>query len=81
METALSTIMWVIYFGFILLVAFNKTDGQILSAKVGSGTTSVAIVAGFAILVVTFVITAIYVAVANSSFDRLSNELRGEVRS
>lgn len=76
----LATIMWIIYFGFILLVAFNKTDGMILSGKIGAGsTTSIAIVAGFAILVATFVITAIYVAIANSKFDRLARELRGEV--
>ena len=76
----LASIMWVIYFGFILLVAFNKEDGQILSTKIASGsTTSVAIVLGFTILVVTFVITAIYVAIANSKFDRLTRELRAEV--
>lgn len=76
----LAVVMWIIYFGFILLVAFNKTDGQILSTKVVPGSTiSVAIVAGFAILVATFIITAIYVAVANSTFDRLTRELRAEV--
>ena len=76
----LASIMWIIYFGFILLVAFNKTDGQILSTKIAPGaTTSVAIVAGFAILIATFVITAIYVAIANARFDRLARELRGEV--
>lgn len=75
----LATIMWIIYFGFILLVAFNRTDGAILSAKVGTGTASVAIVAGFSILVTTFVITAFYVAVANSKFDRMTRELRDEV--
>ena len=76
----LAAIMWVIYFGFILLVAFNKADGQLLSAKITPGSTiSIAIVAGFAILVATFLITAIYVAVANSTFDRLTRELRAEV--
>ena len=76
----MSAIMWIVYFGFILLVAFNKTDGQILSAKVGSGTISVAIVVGFAILVMTFIVTAIYVAIANSTFDRLTSALRAEIR-
>ncbi len=76
----LASIMWVIYFGFILLVAFNKDDGRILSAKISQGsTTSVAIVAGFAILVATFIITAIYVLIANSKFDRLTAELLKEV--
>lgn len=77
----LAAIMWVIYFGFILLVAFNKTDGQILSTKIATGSTiSVAIAAGFAILLITFFITAIYVAIANSRFDRLVAEIKAEVR-
>lgn len=77
----LATVMWVIYFGFILLVAFNKSDGELLSAKIAAGSTiSVAIVAGFAILIATFIITAIYVAAANSTFDRLTSELRSEVK-
>jgi uncharacterized membrane protein (DUF485 family) len=76
----LAGIMWVIYFGFILLVAFNKTDGQILSAKIATGSTiSIAIVSGFAILLITFIITAIYVAIANSKFDRLVAEIKAEV--
>ena len=76
----LATIMWIIYFGFILLVAFNKTDGQLLSTKIAPGSTiSIAIVSGIGLLVATFVITAIYVVIANSRFDRLARELRGEV--
>ena len=76
----LAAIMWIVYFGFILLVAFNKTDGMILSTKIATGsTTSVAIVVGFAILIATFVITGFYVAVANSKFDRLSDKLQGDV--
>jgi uncharacterized membrane protein (DUF485 family) len=74
----LTAIMLIIYFGFILLVAFNKQDGEILSAKVGGGTTSVAIVAGFLILIATFIITAIYVAVANSKFDAMTDDVRRE---
>ena len=53
---------------------------MILSGKIAPGmTTSIAIVVGFAILVATFVITAIYVMIANSKFDRLANQLRNEV--
>ena len=33
----LAAIMWIIYFGFILLVAFNKTDGMLLSGKITGG--------------------------------------------
>jgi uncharacterized membrane protein (DUF485 family) len=75
----LTIIMLVVYFGFILLVAFNKTDGQIISAKVGGGTMSIAIVFGIGLLIFSFIMTAIYVLVANSKFDRLTDELRREV--
>ena len=75
----LATIMWIVYFGFILLVAFNKDDGHILSTKISQGsTTSLAIVGGFAILVFTFLITALYVMVANTRFDRITSELHEE---
>lgn len=76
---SLAIIMWIFYFGFILLVAFNKTDGLILSQKVGGGTASLAIAFGFALLVLTFIITAFYVVVANAKFDTLTRELRREI--
>ena len=75
----LTAIMLITYFTFILLVAFNKTDGHIISAKVGSGTASLAIVLGFSLLVFTFILTAIYVVIANTKFDAMAAELRREV--
>ena len=75
----LIAIMMIVYFGFILLVAFNKTDGGLLSAKVGGGTTSLAIVAGVGLLIFTFLITGFYVLIANSKFDSMTQALREEV--
>jgi uncharacterized membrane protein (DUF485 family) len=68
----LSAAMLVIYFGFILLVAFAK---PLLAAKVGNGVTSVGIVVGIAVIVSAFVLTGIYVQRANSRFDNLSRKL------
>ena len=76
---SLTAVMLVVYFSFILLVAFNKTDGHIISAKVGGGTASLAIVLGFGLLVFTFLITALYVVIANRKFDAMTAELRREV--
>ena len=73
----LTAIIFVVYFGFILLVAFNKDDGGILSMRFG--TTSIAILAGLGILVFTFLINGLYILIANSKFDRLTRELREEV--
>ena len=66
----LTLAMMVVYFGFILLVAFNK---EFLSQKIGSGVMTMGIPIGFGVIVFTIVITAIYVKRANTEFDELSN--------
>ncbi len=73
----LAAIMLVIYYGFILIVAFNKEFlGQPLSA--GSITT-VGIPIGLGVIISAFVLTGIYVFRANSEFDRLTREIKEEV--
>ena len=65
--------MMVVYFGYILLVAFNK---PFLATKVAAGATmSVGIPLGLGVLVFTIVITAIYVRRANSEFDDIKDEI------
>ncbi len=64
--------MMVVYYGFILLVAFNK---GFLSQRLGEGVMTVGIPIGFGVIVFTIVITAIYVRRANAEFDELSNEV------
>jgi uncharacterized membrane protein (DUF485 family) len=66
----LTLAMMVVYYGFILLVAFNK---EFLSQKIGTGVMTVGIPIGFGVIVFTIVITAIYVKRANTEFDDLSN--------
>jgi uncharacterized membrane protein (DUF485 family) len=57
----------VAYYGFILLVAFNK---QWLGTKLGAGmTTSIGVPLGVGVIVFTIIITWIYVRRANSEFD------------
>lgn len=73
----LAAIMLVIYYGFILIVAFNKEFlGQPLSA--GSITT-VGIPIGLGVIISAFILTGIYVQRANSEFDRLTREIKEEV--
>jgi uncharacterized membrane protein (DUF485 family) len=65
--------MMVVYFGYILLVAFNK---QFLATKVATGAvTSIGIPLGVGVLVFTIVITAIYVRRANTEFDSMKDEI------
>ncbi|MBE0588181.1 MAG: DUF485 domain-containing protein [Betaproteobacteria bacterium HGW-Betaproteobacteria-9] len=68
----LTLAMMVVYYGFILLVAFNK---EFLSQKLGDGVLTMGIPVGFGVIVFTIVITAIYVKRANTEFDDLSNEV------
>jgi uncharacterized membrane protein (DUF485 family) len=55
------------YYGFILLVAYDK---EFLAKKMGAGAvTSIGIPIGVGVIVFTIVITWIYVRRANSEFD------------
>ena len=65
----LTLAMMVAYFGFILLVAFNK---PFLSQRLGEGVMTVGIPVGFGVIVFTVIITAFYVRRANSEFDELT---------
>ena len=68
----LTLAMMVVYYGFILLVAFNK---PFLSQRLGEGVMTVGIPIGFGVIVFTIVITAIYVKRANKEFDDLTAEV------
>ena len=65
----LTLAMMVVYYGFILLVAFGK---EFLSQRLGSGVMTIGIPVGFGVIVFTIVITAYYVRRANSEFDDLT---------
>jgi uncharacterized membrane protein (DUF485 family) len=72
----LTLAMLVVYYGFILLVAFSK---PLLATKLGVGVTTLGMPIGLAVIVFTVVITAIYVRRANSEFDRLAAEVQASV--
>ena len=72
----LTLAMMVVYYGFILLVAFNK---EFLSQRLGAGVMTIGIPIGFGVIVFTIIITAIYVKRANSEFDELTEAIRKAV--
>ncbi|WP_455426081.1 DUF485 domain-containing protein [Dryocola sp. LX212] len=75
--TILSLIMLVIYVGFILLIAF--APGW-LGTPLHAGTTVTrGIPIGIGVIVISFVLTAIYVWRANGEFDRLTHDVIREV--
>jgi uncharacterized membrane protein (DUF485 family) len=61
--------MMIVYYGFILLVAFNK---EFLSQKLGAGVMTIGVPIGFGVIVFTVIITTIYVRRANSEYDDLT---------
>ena len=72
----LTLAMLVVYYGFILLVAFNK---PLLATRIGEGVTTLGMPLGLGVIVFTIVITAIYVQRANKEFDRLSDDINKAV--
>ncbi|WP_184999496.1 MULTISPECIES: DUF485 domain-containing protein [unclassified Enterobacter] len=75
----LSLIMLVIYVGFILLIAF--APGW-LGTPLHAGTSVTrGIPIGIGVIVISFVLTAIYVWRANGEFERLTNAVLREVKS
>ena len=66
----LTVLMLVVYYGFILLVAFGK---DFLSLRIGDGVTTVGIPIGFGVIIFSIVITALYVRRANREFDALAD--------
>ena len=70
---SLSVLMLAIYFGFILLVAFDKSFlGQPIS---GEGVTTIGIPIGLAVIISAFVLTGIYVVRANARYDELTRQI------
>jgi uncharacterized membrane protein (DUF485 family) len=62
----------VAYYGFILLVAFNK---PLLAQKIGGGVTTLGMPLGVAVIVFTIIITWVYIRRANSEFDSLTEQI------
>ncbi len=69
----LTALMLVIYFGYILLIAFEP---QWLARPIGAGVTSIGIPLGIGVIVAGIVLTALYVRRANAVFDRDLDALR-----
>ena len=71
----LTLAMMVVYYGFILLVAFDK---EFLAQRLGSGVMTLGIPVGFGVILFTIFITGVYVRRANREFDALTEQVRRE---
>ena len=72
----LTVAMLVVYYGFILLVAFDK---ELLATRMGQGVMTWGMPIGLFVILFTVVITAIYVRRANSEFDQLTDDINKAV--
>jgi uncharacterized membrane protein (DUF485 family) len=72
----LLTILFVTYYGYIVVIATNKA---LVTQKIGEVTT-LAIPVGIAAIFIAWVLTAVYVAWANKSYDPEVERLKGQLK-
>lgn len=75
---ALTGLMLLVYYGYILLIAFNK---EFLASKTGEGVMTWGMPVGLFVIVFTVVITGIYVRRANKQFDELTQAIQARVQA
>lgn len=74
----LTTIMMVIYFGFILMIAFAPAH---LGKPIGDGVTTIGIPLGIFVILSAFLLTGLYVWRANTTFDAISKRISERAKS
>jgi uncharacterized membrane protein (DUF485 family) len=72
----LTALVMVAYYGFILLIAFDK---ELLAKPLGRGVMTWGIPAGLFVILFTVALTGFYVWRANKVFDALTQAIRTEV--
>lgn len=71
----LTIIMLVVYFGFILIIAFYK---ELLAVKIGEHLT-LGLPIGVGIILFAWLLTGVYIRWANKTYDKSVRELRNQV--
>jgi len=74
----LAVLMLAVYYGFVLLVAFDK---QFLAQRLGNGVITMGMPVGFGVILFTIAITGFYVRRANAEFDTLSDAVAKAVNA
>jgi uncharacterized membrane protein (DUF485 family) len=72
LAASLTVAMIVVYFGFILLIAYDK---QLLAARVAPGL-SLGILLGALVIVISWLLTWVYVRWANAHYDRQLRDIQ-----
>jgi uncharacterized membrane protein (DUF485 family) len=71
----LTAIMLIVYFGFILIIAFDKS---LLAAKIGEHVT-IGLPIGIGIIIFAWLLTGIYTWWANNRYDRVVREMKQQI--
>ena len=71
----LTIIMLIVYFGFILVIAFYK---ELLAVKIGEHLT-LGLPIGVGIILFAWLLTGVYIRWANKTYDKSVRELRNQV--
>ncbi|MYM75690.1 MULTISPECIES: DUF485 domain-containing protein [Duganella] len=74
----LTAAMMVVYYGYILLIAFDK---EFLAAKTGDGVMTWGMPIGLFVIVFTVLITGVYVRRANNKYDQLTQAIHAKVKA
>jgi len=72
---SLTAIMLIVYFGFMLTIAFYK---ELLALKIGEHIT-IGLPVGIGVIVFAWLLTGIYTRWANNKYDKAVRELRNEI--
>jgi len=75
---ALTGMMLLVYYGYILLIAFDK---EFLATRIGDGVMTWGMPAGLFVIVFTVLITGVYVRRANKQFDDLTQAIQKRVEA
>lgn len=73
----LTWMMMAVYYGFILLIAFDK---ELLATRMGGGVMTWGMPIGLFVILFTVLVTGIYVRRANGEFDEQTAALRARVQ-
>lgn len=68
----LTVAMFIVYYGFVALVAFNK---PFLAKPIGTGVTTIGIPIGLGVILFTVAIVGYYVRRANSEYDAITSHI------
>jgi uncharacterized membrane protein (DUF485 family) len=75
---ALTALMMLVYYGYILLIAFDK---EFLARKTGEGVMTWGMPIGLFVIVFTVLVTGVYVRRANSRYDELTHAIQEKVKA